>query len=96
MKAVRLPARSPDLNAYAERFVLSITSECLDRIVPLSETHLRGAVRNYVAHYHGERHHQGLGGRLIVADEKAGGTAGRVACRERLDGTLKSYYRDAA
>ena len=39
-----LPARSPNLNAFAERFVLSVKSECLDRIVPLSEAHLRAAV----------------------------------------------------
>ena len=96
VKAVRLPARPPALNAYAERSVLSIKSECLDRVVPLGENHLGRAVRNHVEHYHGERHHHGLGGRLIVADEKAGGTAGRVACRERLGGTLKFYYREAA
>ena len=65
VKVVRLPARSPNLNAYAERFVLSIKSECLNRIVPLGESHLRRSVSAYVRHYHGERHHQGLGGKLI-------------------------------
>ena len=96
VKAVRLPAKSPNLNAYAERFVLSAKSECLSRIVPLGESHLRRALSAFVRHYHGERHHQGLDGRLIVADHTAGRLDGRVACRERLGGTLKFYYREAA
>ena len=52
---MRLPSRSPNLNAYAERFVLSIKSECLDRMVLIGERHLRKAVGNYVEHYHLER-----------------------------------------
>ena len=59
VKPLLLPARSPNLNAFAERFVLSVKSECLDRIVPLGEAHLRAAVRAFVAHYHEERPHQG-------------------------------------
>ncbi len=96
VKVVRLPARSPNLNAFAERFVLSIKSECLSRIVPLGESHLRRSVSAYVRHYHGERHHQGLGGKLIEADEQARGGEGEVRCRERLGGMLNFYYRDAA
>ncbi|MFT7621697.1 MAG: putative transposase [Myxococcota bacterium] len=96
VEAARLPARSPNLNAYAERFVLSIKSECLERIVPLSENHLRRAIQSYVEHYHRERHHQGLEGKLIVADDTANQLEGRVACRERLGGTLNFYYREAA
>ncbi len=42
---VKLPARSPDLNAYAERFVRSIKSECLAQIIPLGERHLRAVVK---------------------------------------------------
>ena len=52
VKSLLLPARSPNLNAYAERFVLSIKSECLDRVIPLNEAHLRRCVREYVSHYH--------------------------------------------
>ena len=58
---MRLPARSPNLNAYAERFVLSIKSECLDRMGLIGERHLRRAVASYVEHYHLERPHQGIG-----------------------------------
>jgi putative transposase len=97
VKVVRLPPRSPDLNAFAERFVLSIRSECLDRIVPLGEAHLRMAIEEYLAHYHGERHHQGLGNILIdpAAREPANGNGG-VRRHERLGGLLNFYTRRAA
>ena len=65
VKCLKLPAQSADLNAYAERFVLSIKSECLDKIVPLGESHLRLAVTEFVDHYHLERNHQGLENRLV-------------------------------
>ena len=61
VKPLLLPARSPNLNAFAERFVLSVKSDCLDRIVPLGEAHLGAAIRAFVIHYHEERPHQGLG-----------------------------------
>ncbi len=94
VKVVRLPARSPNLNAYAERFVLSIKSECLGRIIPLGERHLRHAINEYVDHYHFERKHQGLGNRLIAGVSET--RAGPVNRRERLGGLLSSYYREAA
>ena len=71
---VRLPARSPNLNACAERFVLSARTECLDRGVPLGERNLRRTLSAFVAHYNGERHHQGLGGALVVHDDGPRGT----------------------
>jgi putative transposase len=95
-EALKLPARSPNLNSYAERFVLSAKSECLDRIVPLSEHHLRRAMTEFVRHYHGERHHQGLGGNLIIANDNTERPDDDVQCRERLGGMLKFYVRDAA
>jgi transposase InsO family protein len=96
VNVVRLPARSPDLNAFAERFVLSIKSECLGRVVLLGERHLRTAIAEYMRHYHRERNHQGVGSQLLVPDETAGRSAGRVLCRKRLGGTLRYYYREAA
>jgi putative transposase len=95
VKPLRLPARSPHLNAFAERFVLSAKSECLDRIVPLGEWHLRAAVRAFVRHYHEERPHQGLGNERI-APTIISTRVGPVKCRERLGGVLKFYYREAA
>ena len=95
VEVVRLPARSQNLNAHAERFVLSIKSECLDRIVPLGEGHLRRAVTEFVAHYHRERNHQGLENRLIEASTPANGN-GSVVRQERLGGILSFYHRAAA
>ena len=76
--------------------MLSAKSECLGRMIPLGERHLRLTMTAFVSHYHGERHHQGLGGQLIVADESAGRIEEEVQCRERLGGMLKFYYRAAA
>ncbi len=96
VKIVRLPRKSPNLNAYAERFVLSIRRECLNRIVPLGVGHLRRAVNQYLEHYHTERHHQGLGSELIDPGPTANRAEGTVVCRERLGGMLRYYYREAA
>ena len=93
---VRLPVRSPNLNAYAERIVLSFKSECLDRMILFGEASLRRAVNQYLVHYHGERNHQGLGNRLIEPAASVGENSGKVECRERLGGMLKYYYRAAA
>ena len=95
-KPVRLPARSPNLNAFAERFVLSIKSGCLNKIIPLGEKHLRSTIREYMEHYHRERNHQGLDSQIIHADENVGRSKGAVKTRSRLGGVLNYYYRDAA
>ena len=95
-KPVRLPARSPNLNAFAERFILSIKSECLNKIIPLGEKHLRLAVREYMEHYYRERNHQGLDSRIIFADDSVGASEGDIKKRSRLGGYLSYYYRDAA
>jgi transposase InsO family protein len=96
VKTVKLPARSPDLNAHAERFVLSIKSECLAQIIPLGERHLRKAVKEYTEHYHLERNHQGLNNELIEKPRDEPQLDGVVECQERLGGVLKYYYRRAA
>jgi transposase InsO family protein len=96
VKTVKLPVRSPDLNAYAERFVRSIKSECLAQIIPLGERHLRRAVREYTGHYHFERNHQGLDNELIEKPSDEPDMDAAVDCQERLGGVLKYYYRRAA
>ncbi len=93
---VRLPPRSPDLNAYAERFVRSIKSECLDRLIIIGERHLRMAISEYVGHYHAERNHQGLENALIAPASEVGELSGPVLRRERLGGMLNYYHRKAA
>ena len=81
-------------SAYAERFVLSIKSECLNRLIPLGERHLRHAIDEYIEHYHVERTHQGLENRLV--DGVSESRAGPVQRHARLGGLLSSYYREAA
>jgi putative transposase len=93
---VRLPPRSPNLNAHLERFHGSIKAECLDRLVLFGEIMLRNAIREYLIHYHGERNHQGLKNRIIDVGDDVGLAVGRIECRDRLGGMLRYYYRDAA
>jgi putative transposase len=94
-KVIRLPPRSPNLNAYAERFVRSIEDECLDRMIFVGQASLRRAVSEYMDHYHTERNHQGLENRLIVPTTMLA-TDGEVHRHARLGGTLNFYYRKAA
>lgn len=93
---IRLPPRSPNLNAYAERFVRSIKEECLNRVVVLGEGHLRLIVREYVEHYHGERNHQGLDNRLAEWAPAPVNPGAEVHRRERIGGLLNYYHREAA
>ena len=87
---------SPNLNAYAERFVRSIKDECLNRLIFVGQASLRRAIAHYMAHYHKERNHQGLENRLI-RPEPSGVANGRVVHqRPRLGGMLNYYYRAAA
>jgi hypothetical protein len=76
--------------------VRTIKEECLSRVVPLGEKHLRHCITEFVRHYHGERPHQGLDNELIDPEEAHGGAVGAVACRQRLGGMLNYYYREAA
>jgi putative transposase len=95
IKSVRLPARSPDLKSFAERFVRSIKEERLERMVLIGEKSLRRAVGQFCEHYHLERNHQGLENKIIEPDFRSD-REGEVNCRERLGGLLRYYYRDAA
>jgi len=94
IRVVFAPYQAPNANAYAERFVRSIKDECLDRLIPLGEGHLRHAISEYVAHYHRERNHQGLDNRLIV-ERSTNRPAGRLRRRPRLGGLLNFYERAA-
>ena len=96
VQSVKLPPRSPNLNAYAERFVRSIRESCLDQMILFGEGSLRKVVQEFVLHYHLERNHQGLDNRLIMPEKINTLCDGAVECRERLGGMLKYYYRAAA
>jgi transposase InsO family protein len=95
VRVVRTPPRAPNCNAYAERFVRSVKEECLDRIVPLGEGHLRRTLDEFAVHYHRERNHQGLGNELIDRPT-AQRPIGPVRRRRRVGGVLSYYYRSAA
>jgi hypothetical protein len=93
---VQTPFQAPNCNAHAERFVRSITEECLSRVILLGEAHLRRTLTAFVAHDHKERNHQGLHDRLIAPDRLAPpGVVGPVHCRARLGGLLRYYHRAA-
>ena len=93
---MKLPARSPNLNAYAERFVRTIKSECLAEIIPLGERHPRLALTAFTEHYHRERNHQGLQNRRIESSRSPRGRRGPVRRRERLGGVPNYYHWEAA
>ena len=97
VKRIPLPPRSPNLNAYAERWVRSVKEECLARFILFGEAALHHALREYIAHYHHERNHQGKGNVLLLPTIRHDAErAGHVRCRERLGGLLKYYERKAA
>ena len=98
MKCVRIPARSPNCNPDAERFVKTVREECLNHLVLFGERHLRHVIKEFMAHYHRERFHQGLGGQLIrnFGPTNDNGADSKVACRSRLGGLLNFYHREAA
>ena len=93
MRSVLTPVRAPNCNAYAERFVLTIKSECLGKMIFFGEDSLRRACDEFVEHYHTERAHQGLGNERVVHGAPVG--TGEVECLERLGGILKHYRRAA-
>ena len=93
---LQLPSRSPNLNAYIERFMKSLKSEALSRMIFFGEGSLRRAVAAYLEHYHAERNHQGIGNELIEPGDEVGSDSGEIECRERLGGMLRYYHRRAA
>ncbi len=90
---VKLPAHSPNLNSYAERWVLSAKSQCLSKLLLFGEASLWHAVQQYLVHYHEERHQSKDNSILTPVQDRASGS---VSCRQRLGGLLRFYYRDAA
>jgi putative transposase len=97
VERIVLPPRSPNLNAYAERWVRSVKDEALARMMLFGEGSLRHILSEYVDHYHQERNHQGKGNTLLVPPPRPDGKAhGPIQRRERLGGLLKYYERKAA
>jgi transposase InsO family protein len=98
VRTLQLPARSPNLNAFAERWVKSVKDECLSKLILFGEASLRHTLREYLVHYHAERNHQGKGNVLLFPSvtKAKNPIDGPVGCKERLGGLLKYYHREAA
>ena len=98
VEPLKLPARSPNLNAYAERWVKSVKEEALSKLILFGEASLRRTLNEYLVHFHTERNHQGKGNVLLfpTAAQAKNRVDGSVACKERLGGLLKYYHREAA
>ena len=96
VEPLALPARSPNLNSYAERWVRSVKEECLCKVILFGERSLRRALSEYVEHYHAERNHQGKSNVLLFPRRADTCRDGPFQCRERLGGLLRYYHQDAA
>jgi hypothetical protein len=98
VKTLPLPARSPNLNAFSERWVKSVKDDCLSKLILFGETSLRRALHDYQIHYLTERNHQGKGNVLLfpTTPQAKNRIGGSVRCKERLGGLLKYYHREAA
>jgi len=98
IQSVKLPPRSPNLNAHLERWHRSVKEECLSKMILFGEASLRQVLSHYVLHYHGERNHQGKGNVILFPQpaHRIGESTGNIQTRERLGGLLRFYYREAA
>jgi putative transposase len=96
IEAIKLPPQSPNLNAYAERWVRSIRSECLELLILVGERSLTYVLQEYLAHHQQERNHQGLANVIPFPDERLRSNTGSITNSARLGGLLQFYYRKAA
>jgi len=96
VQSIRLPRKSPHLNAFAERWVRTAKELCVERMIFFGEGSLRHALAETETFYNQERPHQGLGNKIIRVEFNRPSTEGSVVCRRRLGGSLNYYYRKAA
>ena len=99
IQAIKLPPRSPNLNAYCERWIRSVKTELLSRMILIGERSLpHHCLENYMAHFHAERNHQGKDNVILFSEpeDHLSESTGSIQTRERLGGLLKFYYREAA
>jgi hypothetical protein len=95
IKPIKLPVLSPNLNAYAERWVKSVKTECLDHLILVGKHSLGKALSQYTAHYNLERTHQGIGNQIPEERLISANSSSEICHRERLGGLLSYYYRAA-
>ena len=96
VKTIRLPRRSPNLNAYEERWVRTIKENFLDQLILIGEKSLRRAVSEFVEYYNTERAHLGLENKIIEPKFEEMPNEGEIVRESRLGGMLNYYYRKAA
>ena len=94
IRVIQTPIRTPVANAYAERFVRTIRTECLDWLLIRSERHLHRVLREYLEHYNHERPHRGR--RLQAPDPPPRPQTGPIERHDRLGGLIHEYQRAAA
>jgi transposase InsO family protein len=95
IKSVRTVPYSPDMNAYAERFVRSVRQECLDHFIIFTQSQLRRIIKRYLEYYNNYRPHQGLKG-IPNGPPKPNRTTGTIKQKPMLFGLHNHYYREAA
>src|SRR5262249_41749288 len=97
INVIHTPIRAPQANAYAERFVRTVRTECLDWLPIIGRRHLESVLRIYTAHYNRERPHRGLALLSPEATNAARPPTGReITRRDRLGGLIHEYHRAAA
>jgi putative transposase len=98
VKCIALPPRSPNLNAFAERWIRSVKQECLSKLILFGERALQRALSDFIEHFHSERNHQGKGNVLLfpASNDLRSNRSARIQCRQRVGGLLKYYYSRAA
>ena len=86
IQPVTLPPRSPNLNAHCERWIKSIKTEALSKMILFGEASLRHVLTNYVDYHHSERIHQGEGNLVLFPKpaDRIGESSGQIRTRERL------------
>ena len=95
VKTIKLPRRSPNLNAFAERWVRTAKELCVERIIFFGEQSLRNALAELEIYYNRERPHQGLSNKIIKPEFENQNPDDQVVCRSRLGNMLNYYYRKA-
>jgi putative transposase len=104
---IKLQYRSPNTNAYVERFIQTLQQECLDYFIVFGERHMDYLVREMVEHYHMERPHQSKGNQPLLYFQSPGvavsvtdprhkrtrtpAVRDPIVCAQRLGGLLKHY-----
>ena len=93
IKAVKLPPRSPNLNAHLERWHRSVKEECLSKMILFGEGSLRRVLSNYVLHFHSERNHQGKGNVILFPkpEDRIGNRHPRTGRRLRAGASSRGF-----